>query len=85
MADLGTDHKFKEQTILNRVYDDDSNSLNISSLNSLITVPYDAVYETEPTTSTEVYTYTKDGTIVGTLTVTYADATKARFVSAVLT
>jgi hypothetical protein len=32
MANLGTDTKLKEQAILNRVYDDDTNSLNLKTI-----------------------------------------------------
>jgi len=38
---------------------------------------YDTIDATYPTTSTEVYTYTKDGSSVAVITVTYTDDTKS--------
>lgn len=45
---------------------------------------YDTIEATYPTTSTEVYTYKYQTNTVGTITVTYSDATKAELTSVVL-
>ena len=65
---------------------DDKVALRISDFTSLINFVWDAVVESEPDTVTEVYTFKTggvSGTVTGTITVVYADATKARMVSAV--
>jgi len=51
----------------------------------MIDFKYDYVVETEPNTTTELYTFKTggaSGTDVATITVVYADSTKARLVSA---
>ena len=54
--------------------------------NALITVPFDSIAVTYPTTSIEVYTYKLGVTTVGIVTVTYSDAvTKDIITSVVLT
>ena len=53
--------------------------LNVSLINTLVTVAYDYIWATYPTTSSEVYTFKTGwswGTTVATITVTYTDSTK---------
>lgn len=52
--------------------------------NSLMTVAYDSIYVTYPTTATEVYTYKLSGATVGTVTVTYSDAVTKEIVTSVV-
>ena len=59
-------------------------SLKVSMINALITSPFDYIGAAYPTSSSEVYTYKlggASGTLVGTITVAYTDATKTVFSS----
>lgn len=63
-------------------------AMQIQPNNALVKVAYDAVVETEPDTVTEVYTFKTggaSGTTVATVTLTYADSTKARLTTVVKT
>ena len=51
----------------------------VNTKNTLVTVPYDYIWATYPTTSSEVYTFKtwwSGWTTVATITVTYSDSTK---------
>jgi hypothetical protein len=60
-------------------------ALHVKSLNQLVTEKYDSIYATYPTSTTEVYTYQLNAVSVAVVTVTYTNATKEVFVSAVRT
>ena len=55
------------------------------SMNSLVPFRYNSVYPSYPTTSSEVYQYKQDATLVCTVTVTYTDDTKVEIVSIIRT
>jgi hypothetical protein len=58
----------------------------VSTLNTLITSPYDYIAVAYPDTSTEVYTFKtggSGGTTVGTITVVYSDAVTKQILSSV--
>jgi len=58
-------------------------STNTNSLNSLVTVAYDSIYQNNTSGTIEVYTYKKNGSTVATVTVTYTDVSKNTLVSVV--
>lgn len=50
---------------------------------ALINFEFDSVYQTNPDTVTEVYTYKLAGATVATITIIYTDATKETLVSCI--
>lgn len=50
---------------------------------SLINFVFDSVYQAQPDTVTEVYTYKLSGDTVATITIIYTDATKETLVSCI--
>ena len=58
-------------------------ALHVKSLSQLVSEKFDSIYATYPNSITEVYTYKLNGTTVATVTVLYADATKAQLVSVI--
>lgn len=63
-------------------------SMNSRAVNNLVTVPFDSIVPSYPTSTQEVYLYKTggvSGTLVATVTVDYVDATKAQLVSVVRT
>lgn len=60
-------------------------SVDVQTVNNLVPVNYDAVYQTNPNSTTEVYEFKNAGITVATVTVIYTDATKNTMVSAVRT
>jgi len=73
-----------ESRIMNEEHDHTNLAKRVINIGSLVSVAWDYVVETEPTTSSEVYTFKtggSGGTTVATVTVTYFDSTKNRLVS----
>jgi len=59
---------------------------DVTTVNTLITDPFDYIGATYPDTSTEVYTYKiggASGTVVGVVTVVYSDAGTKAIISSV--
>lgn len=48
----------------------------VFSVNNIVDSSYDSILVTYPDASSEVYTFSSDGTSVAVVTVTYTDATK---------
>lgn len=76
------DTKYLEQQILNRAFDETTNSLR-SFGGDLITQAYDRVDVSYPSSTTEVYTFRASGVVISTVTVTYTDSTKENISSVV--
>jgi hypothetical protein len=60
-------------------------ALHVKNLANLVSEKYDGIFAAYPTATTEIYTYKLGLATVATVTVTYTDATKDVFVSAVRT
>ena len=77
------------QQVLQGSYDEVNQALHVESIGgALITLPFDAIAATYPMSNVEVYTYHDGGLtgpVVGIITVTYTDSTKATLVSVVRT
>jgi len=78
-----------QQQILQGSYDEVNQALQVEGIGgALITKPFDAIVATYPTSSVEVYTYHDGGVtgpVVGIITVTYSDSTKATLLTVVRT
>ena len=61
----------------------DKRGLDVNVLNNDLFGAYDRIDVTYPTTSSEVYTYELSAVDIGSITVTYTDATKADLLSVV--
>jgi hypothetical protein len=74
--------KLDVNQVLPAAFEDASGALRTKSVSgALITEAFDYISAAYPTSTTEVYTYKSGGaggTTVGTVTVTYVDATKAQ-------
>jgi hypothetical protein len=71
--------KYSAQEVLNRLFDENTNSLNTLGGNGLQIAPYDYLSVAYPDTVTEVYTYKtggSGGTTVATLTTVYTSSSK---------
>ena len=71
--------KYSAQEVLNRAFDESSNSLNTLGGNGFQIDPYDYLSVDYPDTVTEIYTYKtggSGGTTVATLTTVYTSASK---------
>lgn len=62
-------------------------SINVDATvkNSLVTVPYDSIFATYPSSTVEVYTFFSATVLVATVAVTYTDATKEFLTSVIRT
>jgi len=65
---------------LRESFEDDTQAFKVQTVNTLIPTAYDYVSVAYPTATQEVYSFKSggsSGTLIGTITINYTDATKA--------
>jgi hypothetical protein len=80
--------KLDQAQIFQDIHNDETDSINVRNIGSLVPEAYDAILKTNTSATVETFTYYLGGlagSLIATVTVTYTDSTKDDLVSVVRT